>query len=313
METNFKNKNKINRVMHNETNTYTVISNKLIRDERLSVIEKGIMITLLSNDDKKFVFNSVVLQKTSGIPRKKYFDAIKNLRECGYLESKALKGGGVFWIINESPEFRTINKDDLSNSTKKTEQPIIEEEIIEQNESEELIQEVVVEEEQEQVISTINITEDKDEPEELIQALEEEQEEVISTVNIIKDEVVEDGDEDGEDDEDDEEVIQTVKEIKPIQKKVIEEYVKPKEDRRPSLNGIDYAYASGPIDVDVLTRANEFFRDLSEINFEDKFVNIEKEFSKDQMLHLVFQINNIISGYNKEQVSGKLKELAFKK
>lgn len=174
--------------------------------------------------------------------------------------------------------------DDLSNSIKETEQPIVKEEIIEQNEPEELIQEVVV---------------------------KEEQEEVISTVNIIEDEVVEDSDEDEDDDED--EVIPTVKEIKPIQKKVIEEYVKPKEDRRPSLNGIDYAYASGPIDVDVLTRANEFFSDLSEINFEDKFVNIEKEFSKDQMLHLVFQINNIISGYNKEQVSGKLKELAFKK
>lgn len=139
METNFKNKTIMERAKHDKNNTYTVILNDLIRDERLNVTEVGIMVRILTNDETKYVFNSIVMQKTSGIPRGKYFDAIKNLKKYGYIDSKALRGGGVCWVIREQPMVKSI----IVNENITIETNIIEDNNIEK---EEIIEKEVIEE-----------------------------------------------------------------------------------------------------------------------------------------------------------------------
>ena len=75
------------------------IDNRLIFDNRLSVIEKAIMIMLLAKDDS-YVFESGKFFYETGIGISNYKNAIKNLQKFGYLKKKRIQGG-VEWIINE--------------------------------------------------------------------------------------------------------------------------------------------------------------------------------------------------------------------
>lgn len=104
---NFKNETKLNRTAHDENNFYTCVSNQLIKDERLTIIEVGIMVKLLSNSDG-WIFNSSYFKTTLGIGKDLYFKSIKHLVELGYI-NKIRYQGGVRWIINETPNF--INPD----------------------------------------------------------------------------------------------------------------------------------------------------------------------------------------------------------
>jgi len=80
---------------------YTVISNLLINDERLSFTEKGMMIWILSNSDD-YIFNSEYVQKyISGIGEDSYYKCMKHLQELGYIQ-KTKKLKGFDWIINET-------------------------------------------------------------------------------------------------------------------------------------------------------------------------------------------------------------------
>ncbi len=96
----YRNQFTINRSKHNSN--YTCISNHLIKDERLSATEKGIMALILSNDDKKYILNMSVLQKTCRIGDDKFNSSIKNLVNLGYINKRRFQGG-IHWTINEIP------------------------------------------------------------------------------------------------------------------------------------------------------------------------------------------------------------------
>ena len=100
--TNFKNKTKVNRAMHDKEHTYTLISNELLRDERLNYVEISIMLSILSNDDS-FIFNSTHVQKKLGIGDDKWSKSMKKLQNLGYIEKRRINAG-IEWTINEIPK-----------------------------------------------------------------------------------------------------------------------------------------------------------------------------------------------------------------
>ena len=96
----YRNQFTINRAKHNSN--YTCITNLLIKDDRLSATEKGIMALILSNDDKKYILYMSVLQKTCRIGDDKFNSSIKNLVNLGYINKRRFQGG-IHWTINEIP------------------------------------------------------------------------------------------------------------------------------------------------------------------------------------------------------------------
>ena len=92
--------------MKNKNNPYLTVSNKLIKDERLSLDAKGIMIEILSNADS-FVVYVEVLKKKTKLTRKRFYDAWNLLQELGYVEAQR-KGNNYLYNIYEAPETRTL-------------------------------------------------------------------------------------------------------------------------------------------------------------------------------------------------------------
>jgi len=101
------------RASHDEKHPYTMISNTLIKDNRLSILEKGLMIYLLSNSDK-YVINKSVILRDSGHGRKAIDNAFKNLKELNYIAYMYNKNVHT-WIINEYPEY--CSQSDSTNVT----------------------------------------------------------------------------------------------------------------------------------------------------------------------------------------------------
>lgn len=113
-EKKYLNKTTYNRVEHCKTHPYTKISNYLIDDERLNVIEKGIMLELLKNSDT-YIFNNDYFQKyVSGIGEDRYNKAKANLIKYGYIEQIRIYGGWNY-VINEVPK-GSINHTKMENT-----------------------------------------------------------------------------------------------------------------------------------------------------------------------------------------------------
>ncbi len=108
MKKEFKNLTIYIRENWGKDNPYTIISNYLIKDERLSATEKGLMLMILSNH-REYVFNSTVLFKHSNLGKVEFNKSMKKLQTLGYLFKRPLKNGGFKWIIMES----TLIFDDL--------------------------------------------------------------------------------------------------------------------------------------------------------------------------------------------------------
>jgi len=98
----YKNGTKYNKCEHDEEHPYTMITNVIIRDERLDLLEVGIMTHLLSHDENNYTINSTYIQKISGIGQDRFYKKIKHLTELGYINKIPILGG-VNWIINETP------------------------------------------------------------------------------------------------------------------------------------------------------------------------------------------------------------------
>lgn len=103
-----KNKKKMNRAEHNSEHPYTCISNVIIKDKRLNVVETGMMLKLLSDSDE-YIFNSTYFIKETGLGKDRYYGALNNLIKLGYINKQRIKGG-VLWTINESPNPSEIKK-----------------------------------------------------------------------------------------------------------------------------------------------------------------------------------------------------------
>lgn len=97
----FKNSTKYNKCEHDEDHPYTMVSNSIIRDTRLDLLEVGIMTYLLSHDNN-YIINTTYIQKISGIGQDRFYKKIKHLTELGYLNKIQILSG-VNWIINEMP------------------------------------------------------------------------------------------------------------------------------------------------------------------------------------------------------------------
>jgi len=97
----FKNQTIYIRETWSEEHPFTIISNYLIKDERLSATEKGLMLMILSNH-REYIFNSTVLHWQSGLGKVEFNKSMKILQKLGYLIKKPLKSGGYKWIVIES-------------------------------------------------------------------------------------------------------------------------------------------------------------------------------------------------------------------
>jgi len=93
----------INRANHKSS--YTCITNYLIKDERLNATEKGIMLLILSNDDKKYVLNMSILKKQCNIGDDRFNTSKRNLINLGYLNKQRIQCG-IHWIVNEIPNVK---------------------------------------------------------------------------------------------------------------------------------------------------------------------------------------------------------------
>lgn len=101
-------KNQTQYIRDNHKSNFSVISNCLINDNRLNVIDIGIMTKLLSNSDS-YVFNSeYFLKSISGVNKKLYRDSIRKLQSFGYLQKKRIQDG-VIWTVIEVPNFVTVD------------------------------------------------------------------------------------------------------------------------------------------------------------------------------------------------------------
>jgi hypothetical protein len=101
MRNEFKNKTVYIRESYNEEHPYTIISNYLVKDNRLTATEKGLMLMILSNKNI-YVLNSSYLQKESGLGKVQFNKSMKKLQQLGYLLKKPVKNGGYKWIVMES-------------------------------------------------------------------------------------------------------------------------------------------------------------------------------------------------------------------
>jgi hypothetical protein len=97
----YKNETQYRRSTKDAEHPYTMISQNLIRDTNLNLIEVGIMTHLLSHDES-YIIHTTYIQKISGIGQDKFYKSIKHLIELGYI-LKVPYFGGVCWIINEIP------------------------------------------------------------------------------------------------------------------------------------------------------------------------------------------------------------------
>ncbi len=84
MKKDYKNKTVYIRESYNDEHPYTIISNHIVKDERLTATEKGLMLMILSNDNS-YVLNSSYLQKESGLGKVQFNKTMKRLQELGYL------------------------------------------------------------------------------------------------------------------------------------------------------------------------------------------------------------------------------------
>ncbi len=101
MEKEFKNKTVYIRESYNEKHYFTIISNHLVKDERLTATEKGLMLMILSNSNS-YILNSSYLQKESRLGKTTFNKSMKKLQSLGYLLKKPLNNGGYKWIVIES-------------------------------------------------------------------------------------------------------------------------------------------------------------------------------------------------------------------
>jgi hypothetical protein len=117
MTTKYNNKTEYNRAVKDSGHTYTMVTNMLIRDPNLNIIEKGIMLELLSNDES-YIINKTFLQKKSGIGEDTFNENWKHLQKLGYINSKRFLRG-VEWIINEVPSIvkPALNRNTAENTS----------------------------------------------------------------------------------------------------------------------------------------------------------------------------------------------------
>lgn len=101
------------RARHDNKNKYKKISMKLLNDKRLTVLDKGVLISLLSNADN-YIINITNEQKTSGIGYDLYSRAIKNLIRHGFLIMERKKGRVIWTIIEEGSWFPTTKESTVS-------------------------------------------------------------------------------------------------------------------------------------------------------------------------------------------------------
>lgn len=97
-----KNTTIYNRCKKDKNNSYTIISNNIVKNKFLSYLEKGIMLILLSNDDS-WAINKKQVFKESNVGETNFNKAWANLVKYNYIEMRRIKGG-VEWTINECPE-----------------------------------------------------------------------------------------------------------------------------------------------------------------------------------------------------------------
>jgi hypothetical protein len=111
----YKNETQYRRTTKDQEHPFTIISQTLIRDTNLNLIEVGIMTYFLSHDDS-YILNMTYVQKISGIGQDVFNKSIKHLIELGYV-LKVPYFGGVCWIINEIP-LQVLNNGTNSEKTK---------------------------------------------------------------------------------------------------------------------------------------------------------------------------------------------------
>ncbi|MBN2835295.1 MAG: hypothetical protein JXR48_10045, partial [Candidatus Delongbacteria bacterium] len=102
MSRKYVNTTHYNTAPHDDKHPFLVISNEIIKDQRLSDEELGLMIRILNNSES-YVFNSSYFQAhVSSLGERRYYKSLKHLQELGYIIKKP-KQGGIDWIINEVP------------------------------------------------------------------------------------------------------------------------------------------------------------------------------------------------------------------
>ncbi len=92
-----------------EETGFSIIKNKLLKDERLSWKARGIMSYLISHDKSWKFYKSEILKHSDKDGKESFNSGIKELKEFGYLEINKLKDEkgqyfGYKWTLNHTPK-----------------------------------------------------------------------------------------------------------------------------------------------------------------------------------------------------------------
>lgn len=105
-------------IRHKAENGYTIVNNKLIRDERLTFEALGLMVYLLSLPDSwHLTVKGLAATTQNGV--RKISNAMDTLRECGYLNTAEIRKNGryssVFYLLNDDPDAAEKNENDTED------------------------------------------------------------------------------------------------------------------------------------------------------------------------------------------------------
>ena len=93
---------------------FTIISNSLLEDERLSLLDVGIMTYMLKfvnfkYDGRKYIVHKGAIEKRSGFGYIAFTKSWNNLIKCGYINAAKVKSGWEYEIY-EKPIKNTLSE-----------------------------------------------------------------------------------------------------------------------------------------------------------------------------------------------------------
>lgn len=93
---------------------FTIISNSLLEDDRLSLLDVGIMTYILkfvnfNYDGRKYIVHKGAIEKRSGFGYRIFTKSWNNLIKCGYINAFKVKSGWEYEIY-EKPIKNTLNE-----------------------------------------------------------------------------------------------------------------------------------------------------------------------------------------------------------
>lgn len=117
MKNQSKNTQKGNIILKNDLKeNFTIVSNNLLKDNRLTLTEKGALITLLSLPNN-FKITIKATSQFLNISEPTFIKFLENYKNCGYLKATRINNKFTYELKGESPQTIKFNFKDIKSYT----------------------------------------------------------------------------------------------------------------------------------------------------------------------------------------------------